>query len=56
MTGIRLQAKHSSLGDAAKINQLFGKDFYLVVPHIVWDATFCYGENIFIDYLSWLEE
>ena len=51
----KITSQAFKLGDAAKINQLFGKDFYLVVPHIVWDATFCYGENIFIDYLSWLE-
>ena len=30
------------------------EDYALIVPHIMWDATFSYGENIFQDYLSWL--
>lgn len=30
------------------------EDYALIVPHILWDATFSYGENIFVDYLTWL--
>jgi hypothetical protein len=53
----KIIGKIQSISSSSNYNFKFSEHSFVVVifPHIFWDATFAYGEDIFEDYKDWFE-